>query len=105
MRGRIAWMVRRREHRLNLGVELEGTSRPIGVFRFPAGDGGIIERDEGQHERKRSAWRVVGEAIFQRLLAQQIVPVLVRPQSADGCFPEKRFVVGLRSARKALDLS
>jgi hypothetical protein len=35
-------MVRRGEDRLDLGVELEGADRPVGIFRFPAGDPGIM---------------------------------------------------------------
>src|SRR5262245_34222013 len=100
MSGWIAWMVRRGEDRFDLRVKLNRAYGPVRVLCLPAGNRSIIERDKRQRESPSSTRRIVVEPIFQRLLGELLVPILVRPESANGCFPEQRLVVRQRCARE-----
>src|SRR5215467_9539951 len=100
MGGWRARMVRRCEDRLDLRVKLNRAYSPVRVLCLPAGNGSIIERDKRQCESPSSTRRIVVDPIFQRLLSELLVPILVCPESANGCFPEQRLVVRLRRARE-----
>src|SRR5262245_65372265 len=105
MGGGIAWVVRGGEERLETGIELKRSDRPIGVLGVPAGYSSVVQGYGFERVGARRPRRIAAESIFEQLHAGQLVPVLIGPRSAGGRLPIGRNGIGQRRPLEGLELS
>src|SRR5215216_961162 len=105
MRRWIAGMIGRRKQRLEFGIELERSHRPIGILGIPARHHRVIVGDAFERIGTRRPWHVVSKAIFPNLGGGLTIPEPVIARAARGILPEEGVGVGLGRAGKILYLS
>src|SRR6266545_2629681 len=99
----VAGMIGRREQRLELGIELEWSDRPVGVLGIPAGHRRVIVGDALQRIDTRRPRRVVAEPIFPDLVGGLGIPEPVTACAPGGILPEEGVRIALWRAHKVLD--